>query len=252
MVRDGPLQVDAVSEDHLRGLAGIVSLFIVGTQGVDPKRARDAIPQVHEVLSFVHHLESPPFPGVVDHALAEDGARVFERRCASCHGRYSSGARHPRLIEHPNRLVSQRRMGTDSVRWAAADPRALQILEDIGYTGLIEPRKSGGYVAPDLAGVWATAPYLHNGSVPTLWHLLHPENRPERFMVGGHALDYDRMGIAGAVARDGTYRYPAGYVPWSRPMVYDTREPGRSNAGHEIPNLTEADKRALLEYLKVL
>ena len=71
-------------------------------------------------------------------------------------------------------------------------------------------------------------------------------------MVGGHALDYDLMGIAGAVDDDGAYVYPDGFEPWSRPMLYDTAEPGRSNAGHEFPGLSPDQKTALLEYLKVL
>jgi hypothetical protein len=50
------------------------------------------------------------------------------------------------------------------------------------------------------------------------------------------------------------HRYPAGYVPWSRPVVYDTARPGQSNAGHEAPfrNLAEGEKAALIEYLKLL
>ena len=60
------------------------------------------------------------------------------------------------------------------------------------------------------------------------------------------------MGIAGEVDADGVYRYLDGYQPWSRPALYDTREPGRSNAGHEFRLLKEAEKAALLEYLKLL
>ncbi|MBM4184984.1 MAG: hypothetical protein FJ207_12345 [Gemmatimonadetes bacterium] len=70
--------------------------------------------------------------------------------------------------------------------------------------------------------------------------------------VGGHALDYERVGIAGEAGHDGTYRYPHGYAHWSRPFLYDTTEPGRSNRGHEFNTLSENDKRALLEYLKLL
>jgi len=109
-------------------------------------------------------------------------------------------------------------------------------------------------VAPPLSGIWATAPYLHNGSVPTLWHLMHPDQRPSRFYVGGHALAFARVGIAGDVDDDGTMHYPRDYRPWSTPSLYDTSEPGRSNRGHEtmFAGLSEADKRALLEYLKRL
>src|SRR5213079_951338 len=100
--------------------------------------------------------------------------------------------------------------------------------------------RTGGYVAPILSGLWATAPYLHNGSVPTLWHLMHPAERPTKFFVGGHRLDFKRVGIDGYLD-DGTLRYPADYRPWSTPQLYDTREPGRANTGHvaQFKPLTE-------------
>jgi len=60
------------------------------------------------------------------------------------------------------------------------------------------------------------------------------------------------MGIAGRPDEHGTYRYPEGYEAWSCPVLYDTREPGRSNQGHEFRTLSEADKRTVLEYMKVL
>lgn len=250
--RFGPMTRDDVTDAHLEELAGIVSLFIVGTQGVQPQSARKAIPEVYDVMKFAHTMEPPPFPGSIDNALAARGAVLYEGGCASCHGRYSPGLSGVQLIEHPNRLVTQHRMLTDSVRWATVDPGTPELIEQIGYGREIEPLNSGGYVTPDLSGIWATAPYLHNGSVPTLWHLLHHEERPERFYVGGHALDYELMGIAGTTTHDGIYSYPKDYTPWARPFLYDTRESGRSNAGHEFLNLSEREKRALLEYMKVL
>jgi hypothetical protein len=89
--------------------------------------------------------------------------------------------------------------------------------------------------------------------VPTLWHLMHPEARPARFQVGGHALDFTRVGIAGS-ERDGTYAYPAGYTPWTLPDLYDTALPGHANTGHTRPfqNMSEEEKAALLEFLKLL
>src|SRR5205823_6146804 len=105
-----------------------------------------------------------------------------------------------------------------------------------------------------LSGLWATAPYLHNGSVPTLWQHLTPEERPTQFYVGGHALDYVDMGIAGQRGADGVYRYDPSYGAWSTPDLYDTRLPGLSNQGHErqVVGLTVEQKRALIEYLKRL
>ena len=251
--RYGAMARSEVDGAHLDDLAGVASLFIAGTQGVPAQDALGRISEIREVIDFLHRLESPPFPGVVDRGLALQGAEIFRTACASCHGEYSEGLSDVRLLVHPNRLTPQDRMLTDSVRWATAqNEESARVLGEIGYLKHIEPLNGGGYIAPDLGGVWATAPYLHNGSVPTLWHMLHAEQRPERFYVGGHMLDYELMGIAGAVGPDGVYRYPEGYEPWSRSALYDTREPGRSNAGHEFRVLSEEQKCALLEYLKVL
>lgn len=250
--RFGDMTLADVTPGHLDDLAGVVSLFVSGTQGVTPARARDAIPAVRDIMRFIHTMQPPSFPGAIDTTLAGAGRRVYEEACAACHGTYAPGLSDARLVTHPNRLVPQDRMLTDSVRWASADSALLGFIDRVGYGEHIEPMASSGYVAPDLSGVWATAPYLHNGSIPTLWHLLHPEERPTRFYVGGHALDYELMGIAGRVDAYGTYRYPEGYEPWSRPVLYDTREPGRSNQGHGFRTLSEADKRAILEYMKVL
>ncbi len=250
--RFGALSRAEVTPAHLDALAGVASLFVSGTQGVQPESARRQVPAVRDVMEFVHELEPPPFPGPVDDRLAEKGRDVYRTACADCHGTYEGPLARQRLAVHPNRVVAQDRMLTDTVRWGTVDAESLRIMGEIGYERLIEAASTGGYVAPDLSGVWATAPYLHNGSVPTLWHLLNAEQRPARFWVGGHKLDYERMGIAGVLDEDGTYRYPDDYEPWSRPMLYDTREPGRSNAGHEVRTLSDFEKRALLEYLKRL
>lgn len=94
------------------------------------------------------------------------------------------------------------------------------------------------YKARPLNGIWATAPYLHNGSVPTLWALLQPVGqRPARFFVGSREFDPARVGL----------------VSDQGPSAFDTRLPGNANGGHLAgTTLPEADKRALLEYLKTL
>jgi mono/diheme cytochrome c family protein len=250
--RFGPMSRAEVTSEHMDGIAGVASLFVSGTQGVAPEAARTQVSSVRDIIELVHEMRPPRFPGAIDRRLAERGRDVYESACAACHGVYSSDLDDARLVTHPNRLVAQDRMLTDKVRWATVDSAALRLMSGIGYGDLIDAAQSNGYVAPDLSGVWATAPYLHNGSVPTLWHLLHAEERPTRFYVGGHALDYGTVGIAGSVRENGVYAYPEHYVPWSRAKLYDTTEPGRSNAGHEFRTLSEAEKRALLEYMKVL
>ena len=102
------------------------------------------------------------------------------------------------------------------------------------------------YPAKTLAGIWATAPYLHNGSVPTLYDLLLPAaQRPTRFTVGQREYDPVRVGYQQDPAK---YKLP----PYFTPAVIDTTLPGNSNAGHEwkLDTLTDAQRWALIEYLK--
>ena len=105
------------------------------------------------------------------------------------------------------------------------------------------------YKARPLDGIWATSPYLHNGSVPTLYHLLlAPKNRPTSFYSGSHEFDPKFVGY---VWKD----KPAGpHSQFSTVDGHGKAIPGNSTAGHDygVSGLTEADRLALLEYLKSL
>ena len=103
-------------------------------------------------------------------------------------------------------------------------------------------RKTGGYANHPLDGIWARAPYLHNGSVPTLRDLLEPvARRPAVFYRGYDVYDRERVGFIGTVAEERGRRF----------FRYDTTVPGNSNAGHEYgTTLSDDDKRALVEYMK--
>ncbi len=99
------------------------------------------------------------------------------------------------------------------------------------------------YKARPLTGIWATAPYLHNGSIPNLYELLLPENeRSETFNLGSHEYDPVRVGLSTTAQPDS--------------FLYDTRLQGNSNQGHSGPDygtdLSDEERRALLEYLKTL
>jgi mono/diheme cytochrome c family protein len=234
-------------------MGGIVSAVTIGTMGVTPAVAAENVPRIRQAVAWaIDDYRPPPFPGPIDGALAARGAALFDQHCARCHGTYAETPTGPRLVQFPNKVIPCDVIETDPVRAQAvgADPNAL--FAKTALAPYLHARNTGGYVATALTSVWATAPYLHNGSVPTLWHLMHPDARPARFQVGGHRLDWQRVGIDGQVEPDGVYRYPAGYKPWMEPDVYDTRARGRSNAGHVEPfdELGEDDKRALLEFLK--
>lgn len=123
--------------------------------------------------------------------------------------------------------------------------------------GLVPPAKQGqfpevqgdpnaslaAYKARPLDGIWATAPYLHNGSVPTLYDLLLPvEQRPAKFAVGWLEYNPDKVGHKSDPTGDNV------------PYIYDTSLPGNSNQGHEFGtrSLSEEQRLDLLEYLKTL
>ena len=239
---------------HRERLGAMTALFTMGVMGLTPKRAAKNIPEMRAVMEFLEATASPPFPGSVDDTLAAHGRALFEKRCSGCHGTYAEGPRPNRLLSYPNRLVLEEKIGSDSLRWIAVDSASIAAIARTPFSSHIHAARTGGYVPPILSAVWATSPYLHNGSVPTVWHMMHPDSRPERFEVGGHRLDFERLGIAGETDSAGVYRYPAGYVPWSRPAIFDTRAPGLGNQGHEafFRGLDEPQKRSLIEFLKCL
>ena len=98
----------------------------------------------------------------------------------------------------------------------------------------------GPYAARPLYGIWAAAPYLHNGSVPTLYHLLlPPDQRPKTFALGAREYDPVKLGFVVDTACS------------AQDCLVDTSETGNGNAGHLWgTDLAESDRMALLEYLK--
>jgi hypothetical protein len=242
------------ADDPMR-LADIVGFFTVSTMGVKPSRVPSILPHIGEVMTFLRDAyQPPPFPGQIDTAKAVRGAQVYAGHCASCHGEYAEIDGHAHLVSYPNQLVELSKIGTDPGRNQAISPELLNAISHSTFHHYVDATHTDGYLAPVLSGIWTSAPYLHNGSVPTLWHLMHPDKRPDRFQVGGHALDYRLVGIAGVAESDGVWGYPADYAPWSAPKWFDASVPGQSNRGHErmFESLDESDKDDLLEYLKRL
>jgi len=96
------------------------------------------------------------------------------------------------------------------------------------------------YKGRPLNGIWATAPYLHNGSVPNMMQLLLPaKDRISKFYVGSREFDPEKMGFDSQQT--------------SRSTLYDTSLLGNSNSGHEYGiDLSEKSKMQLLEYMKSL
>jgi hypothetical protein len=104
------------------------------------------------------------------------------------------------------------------------------------------------YRAKTLVGIWATAPYLHNGSVPTIHDLLKPAvERPVSFAVGQHEFDPVKLGIETDASK---LTRPPGWTPYE----LDTRLTGNWNTGHEwrfYPQLDDEQRYEIIEFLKV-
>ncbi|HYT74144.1 MAG TPA: di-heme-cytochrome C peroxidase [Vicinamibacterales bacterium] len=133
---------------------------------------------------------------------------------------------------------------------------AQQQAELDGFGSLDLPQVIPAYKPRPLAGMWATPPYLHNGSVPTIYDLLSPvAERPKTFRVGSREFDTVKVGLK---------EQTSGY--W----VFDTSKDGNHNTGHEFnagykpwaegdppahgligPYLPPEDRLAIIEHLKV-
>jgi mono/diheme cytochrome c family protein len=229
-----------------RELAVITSFFTVPSMGVKPEQAQHHIPEAEAIFAWLADYRPQAFPGAVDKAAAQRGAALYAQRCAACHGQFDWNEGTPQLGSFPDWIGD---VGTDPLRARAIDAALAAAIRRSVYGSLITVRHGDGYAAPPLAGVWASAPYLHNGAVPSLAALFDPRLRPSRFMVGGHALDWKSMGLR--LTADG--RFPAGYAPFATPQWVDTSQPGLGNKGHTYgSDLTLQERRALIEFMKLL
>ena len=197
-----------------------------------------------DVQAWIESLEPPKYPFAIDQSLADTGRAVFVKNCAKCHG--TPGVEG----SYPNKLVAIDEIQTDPVRLNSLTPEYRRFLSEswFGDYGkrdyVLDPQ---GYVAPPLDGVWASAPYLHNGSVPTLWHILHPDERPVVWKRTEDGYDQARGGLEVTTLE----AVPDKTSGAEKREYFDTHLPGKSAAGHRFPEaLSEAEKQAVLEYLK--
>ena len=197
----------------------------------DPTR----MSSLRRVMNYIGDLQAPKYPLPIDGALAAAGEATYKAQCASCHD--PGGAR-------TGKVIPVGEIGTDRHRldmWTAGAVEAYNKYGE-GYSWKFSQfRKSDGYTAVPLDGVWLTSPYLHNGSVPTLADLLEPpEARPTNFWRGYDLFDAERVGFVST----GPEAQRAG-------TPLDVSRPGNGNGGHAYGTaLSPAEKRALVEYLK--
>jgi mono/diheme cytochrome c family protein len=209
----------------------------------DSTAARRAQESFEDVLSWVMHLEPPSYPYLIVPEVAAQGEEIFNRECAKCHGTYGDDP------TYPNKIVSTNFVGTDPLyaRYFTRLSGLPQWYNDSWFAKSF-PRSSlepiEGYIAPPLDGIWATAPYLHNGSIPTIEGVLNSADRPDYWEPFYDIIDSDRLGL---LVRTHPKRKAR------KEYIYDTSLPGYSNQGHYFGDPLSAEERAaVIEYLKTL
>jgi hypothetical protein len=207
-----------------------------------------------DIHAFVLSVEAPKYPFPIDRPLADKGQAIFAETCARCHGSHGPKG------EYPSKVVPLKTVGTDPTLAQAVAGKNMDYINRTWFAqekgpggGWYKITETPGYQAPPLDGVWATAPYLHNASVPTLQHLLDSKSRPRIFTrsyrTGKEDYDAERVGWKTT---------PLDAFPETLPLneqrrVFDSTRPGLSNAGHTFGDDLSADeRRALIEYLKTL
>lgn len=185
-----------------------------------------------------------PFDRTADQATYERGAALWQEYCYECHAK--GGKLNGKVLKlaavktSPYRLNSYTEKLNDLFNTMGGDaPWALR-----------EMTKTDGYACRTLDGIWARAPYLHNGSVPTLWDLLTPEDQrnggKDHFYVGHAVFDPERVGLRTDIEE----------LDGRKMFRFDLKLAGNGNEGHSGKaygtELPDEDKRALIEYLKTL
>jgi mono/diheme cytochrome c family protein len=209
-------------------------------------------PAFRDLQAYLKSLEPPKYPFPIDAVKAGRGKVVFEKSCARCHGTYGPGG------EYPNKIVPLDVIGTDPARSNGLSDR-LVAHYNATWLGAEHPVKTErvGYQAPPLDGLWATAPYLHNGTAPTLHTLLQSSTRPKRFTrpPSTEFEHYDTVHVGwkytevSAEEQASTARRSA----FQARFIVDTSRFGMGNRGHTFGDRLSEDQRMdLIEYLKTL
>jgi mono/diheme cytochrome c family protein len=198
---------------------------------------------IHRVADWLWELPPPSYPYEIDRELASAGEQIYKANCASCHA--FSGAKVGKVT--PIEEIGTDRGRLDSYTYELLSNQST-LFAGISYKGEDQRfrhfQKTNGYANMPLDGVWLRAPYLHNGSVPTLRDLLEPPaKRPKEFYRGYDVFDPDKVGFVSNVEEEKGKHY----------FKLDITLPGNSNSGHLYgTNLRAKDKEALVEYLKEL
>lgn len=223
---------------------------------------RASLPKLKHVIdNQVANFLPPKYPFEIDQELAERGKALVQNNCYECHGNHKRDPEGYPIYEAPQ-LIPHDLVETDPQRLDYGNSVWVDLAEQGSVSDLIKfnrPWFGFGYYAPKLWGVWSRFPYFHNGSVPTLYHvLLPPEERPEVFSMEDagerHRFDTNYVGLT-------TFRNPAMIDSQilkaqrgNRDLYWIGKEE-HSNQGHYfdfMKDFDHEDRMAVIEFLKTL
>ena len=200
--------------------------------GATPKTVITA--SFKRVTDFLLELKPAVYPFPIQKDLADRGKKTFDQECARCHAFGGADTGKVEAIET---------VGTDRHRLDSFSAELVGKFHSINNPPFVFDgyHKTGGYANVPIDGIWARAPYLHNGAIPNLWMLLQPESaRPRTFYRGYDVYDPKNVGFVS----EGAEAQRVGFK-------VDTDIAGNGNQGHAYgTKLTDAEKWDLIEFLK--
>ncbi len=218
---------------------------------------RTVLPKLEHVVENIFYNFLPPkYPFKVKSLEAEKGRKIFQNDCLQCHGDHIREPLGYPVFKKP-KFIKWSRVQTDRDRLSGMQS-FMEIVEQSSVSDLLKLnyRDHTGYIAPQLWGIWSRFPYLHNGSVPTLYHLLlKPEKRPKVFSMfhAGEKYRFDENHLGLTLPKN--LSYALSKAKRGDRNYYFTQRIGHSNQGHYfefMDKYSEQDRLDLIEYLKTL
>jgi len=229
-------------EDFSRSM---ITMVLATIEDIDKAEEVDA--KMKDILSYIYTLEAPKYPFEIDQNLANEGENIFKNNCTTCHGSYGTNS------TYPNLLVALNTIGTDAAlsdfyTGTSSESTYFKDWFNNGWFGngndALLVKAEGGYVAPPLDGIWATAPYFHNASVPTIEGVLNSNLRPKYWSRTFDNSDYNTEKIGWNYTLENSKKDN---------KTYDTTLKGYGNTGHTFGDkLTDSERKSVIEYLKTL
>jgi hypothetical protein len=231
---------------------------------LDPETFESTIrfKELQRLESLAMKITAPSWPkefGPIDSEKASRGKKHFDQWCSHCHAGAKANGTQVVKLDHiktdPRRVLNIRQPVGTIPFFEAISPILKKTIEKAGGTpeGLkskwrpspdLDPNLIEGYPNRPIPSVWASPPYLHNGSVPNLYQLLLPATQRVKEFPLGHR-DYDTKHLGYSLS-------PSRVV-----FKFDTRQTGNSNSGHsgqaygtEPDQMTDEKRWELVEYLK--